>query len=58
MNDTSQSPFWNWKGWQTFKWLTGVIILIGVLFLIWDYNANQTKWLDKQVNWLMDKQRG
>ncbi len=58
MNDTSQSPFWNWKGWQTFKWLTGIIILISVLFLIWDYNANQTKWIDKQVNWLMDKQRG
>ena len=56
MNDTSQSPFWNWKGWQTFKWITGITILGLVLVMIYKENTEGNGWIDKQVKYLMDKQ--
>jgi hypothetical protein len=56
MNDTSQSPFWNWPGWQVMKWITGIVILFGVLFMISEYNNKGDKWIEHNVNYLMDKQ--
>lgn len=49
MNDTSQSPFWNWKGWQVIKWITGIIVLVGVLLVIWKYNTQGEDWIKKSV---------
>lgn len=49
MNETSQNPFWNWKGWQTFKWITGGVVLFGVLVMIWNYNTKGEDWIEDTV---------
>ena len=46
MND----KFWNWSGWQVFKWITGIVILILVLGLIWDQNTSG-EFISKMLNW-------
>ena len=53
MNDTSQSPFWNWKGWQVMKWITGILILFFVVTAIWNYNTDGDKWIEESVNYLL-----
>lgn len=27
-----------WKGWHIFKWITGVIIISVLIYLIWNYH--------------------
>lgn len=33
----TKSEFWNWPGWQIFKWILGLIILAAVLSVIYQY---------------------
>ena len=53
MNETSQSPFWNWKGWQVMKWITGITILVLVLVMIYKENTEGNGWIEKQVEWMI-----
>lgn len=50
------SKFWNWVGWDYLKWVTGAVILAGILWVIWCHNTNQKPvenlpaWAEAAVN--------
>lgn len=38
--DWTDSIF-QWKGWHVFKWITGIVICAGMLYLVWNYSTNK-----------------
>ena len=35
------TAFWVWSGWDFLKWITGMSILIAVLWVIWCHNVKK-----------------
>ncbi len=33
-------PIFKWNGWHIFKWITGIIIISGIIYLLWNQNYN------------------
>jgi len=47
--------FWGWNGWQIMKWVTGVVVLAGCIWLIWCFYTNERIVTNKHVEKIINK---